>query len=65
MSFEEVLIQRLKEVQAATAIESVTKPRGRDAFDYGHACGLYEGIELALGTIEAILDEIDERERAS
>lgn len=65
MSLEDVLIRRLKEVQAATAIESVTKVRGHEAFDYGHACGLYEGIEIALSTIEAILDEIDAKERAS
>ncbi len=65
MSFEDVLIRRLKEVQAASAIESVTKPRGRDSFDYGHACGLYEGVELALGTIETLLDEMDAKERES
>ncbi len=47
----EVVIGKIKEVQAAAALQSLTNPNGKEAFDYGTACGIIRGLELALNVI--------------
>jgi lipid-binding SYLF domain-containing protein len=56
------LIGRLKELRADIAEDAMTAPSG-DAFAYGRAVGIYAGVSMALGAIEALLDEAKARER--
>jgi hypothetical protein len=44
----ERFVDTLKREQAVTALEALKKPRERDAFEYGLACGLVQGYERTL-----------------
>ena len=56
----EVLLQRLEEEQATLAVETLTQPSGREAYDFGRAVGLYAGIERAK---IVLIDLVKEHER--
>ncbi len=56
----EVLLQRLEEEQALLAVETLTQPSGREAYDFGRAVGLYAGIERAK---IVLLEMVREHER--
>lgn len=49
------LIKRLEDEQRDFALEALTKPSGRDAFEYGRVAGVCEGIERARRIVEDIL----------
>jgi hypothetical protein len=56
----EALLQRLEEEQATLAVETLTQPSGREAYDFGRAVGLYAGIERAK---IVLLDMVREHEK--
>lgn len=53
----EVVIGKIKEVQGAAALQSLTSPNGKTEFDFGTACGIIKGLELALQVIEKDAEE--------
>ena len=62
MALLDLAISALKGRQQQLAIDALKTPRGRDSFDYGRVCGLYEGIGVALQLIEEILNDADQAE---
>lgn len=52
----EQLIAAIKAEQAATALEGLLKPQGRESFHYGHHCGFIQGLEQALVILTKQLD---------
>jgi hypothetical protein len=41
-------LSQLKELRVKHALEALSpNPRNRSAFDYGYACGLVQGLEIA------------------
>lgn len=52
----EKYIETLKREQAETALNALLKPRERDAFEYGLACGLAQAYERMLSLLEEQLD---------
>ena len=61
MSFVANLLKRLEEERDEHAKASLSTPAGRDAFDYGRACGLYQGLVQAH---RLLMDTISEAEDA-
>ncbi len=55
----DVVIGKIKEVQQAAALQSLTQPNGTTEFHYGAACGVQKGLDLALQVITK--DEEDAR----
>jgi hypothetical protein len=56
----ESYLQRLEAEQARLACESLEKPAGKDAFEYGRAAGIYAGLEHAK---RVLMDMFAEKER--
>ena len=52
-------ISKIEEMIPKAAIELLTRPSKKDAFEYGRACGLIEGINLCKTELLAILNEDD------
>lgn len=46
-----MFLQRLETEQAQLAKETLERPSGREAYDFGRAVGMYAGLELAKQTI--------------
>ena len=55
-----MFLQRLETEQAQLAKETLERPSGREAFDFGRAVGMYAGLELAKQTI---IEMVAEHER--
>jgi hypothetical protein len=52
-------IAELLKQEALHASQSLTRPAGKRAFDYGHSCGLYQGLLIARSILERCLNESD------
>jgi hypothetical protein len=60
----DVIVANLKKRQADWAMDALTSPSGRDAYDYGHAAGVLFGLKMAEELIFTVLkDEEDRRNR--
>lgn len=59
----ETVIAKLHTLKAEYAEAALENPRGKDAFDYGQACGIHMGFRLALEAIASLLDEAQKREK--
>ena len=57
----DVLIKRLNDEQTSLAREALTRPQGKDGYDYGRVVGMYAGLEQAKNLINAILEEQETR----
>lgn len=55
-------LQRLEDEKTRLARESLEKPNGRDAFDYGRAAGMYAGLEHAKRVLLELFDEKERRD---
>lgn len=54
----EVYLRKLKGVRDEFATAALTRPKGREAFDYGHACGRHEGLLLAEQLLNSAIEEV-------
>lgn len=61
----EYILTRLEELHKEWAVAACLKPQGKEAFDYGMACGRVKGLVLAKEEIERLLaaDASEEAER--
>jgi hypothetical protein len=60
MNIEQRLLNALKARQAEFALEGLTRPLQRDAFEYGYRTGMVNGYEAAINTLlDLIKDERD------
>ncbi len=57
----DILIKRLEDEQAKLAREALSRPQGKDGYDYGRVVGLYAGLEQAKNLINALLEEQETR----
>lgn len=57
MSFETLLLNRLKTAQQEFAFEALNRPQNRDAFEYGHRVGVVEGYEAAINLLLNLVNE--------
>lgn len=57
MSFETLLLNRLKTAQQEFAFEALKRPQNRDAFEYGHRVGVVEGYEAAINLLLNLVNE--------
>jgi hypothetical protein len=53
----EILIKRLEDEQKTLAIEALSRPAGKDPYDYGRVVGIYAGLEQAKNLIQDIMAE--------
>jgi hypothetical protein len=58
-------IDTLLREQAATALSALKTPRNRDGFEFGHACGMVQGLERALALLNELAEDADGRARKS
>lgn len=56
----QAILQRLETEQAKLARSALEAPSGKDAFEYGRACGMYAGLEQAK---RVLLDLVSEKNR--
>lgn len=57
MNFESALLNRLKTAQTEFAVEALTRPQNRDAFEYGYRVGTVNGYEASINILLSMLDE--------
>ena len=55
-----IFLKAIEDAQAQLARDALSKPAGRDVFDYGRAVGMYAGLEHAKDLIVGL---VAERER--
>lgn len=53
----EILIRRIEDEQASLAKDALSRPQGKDAYDYGRVVGIYAGLEQAKGLISDLMAE--------
>jgi len=51
------LLNRLKANQQSFALDALTRPQNRDAFEYGYRVGVVAGYEAAIKVLLQLLDE--------
>ena len=54
---EQRLLAALKKKQSDYALEGLTRPLQRDAFEYGYRTGIVNGLELAVQTLLDLVKE--------
>ena len=57
MSIEAKLLNRLKADQQPVAVDVLSRPETRDAFEYGYRVGVVAGYEAAINVLLKLLDE--------
>ena len=57
MSIEAKLLNRLKAEQQQFAVDALSRPQARDAFEYGYRVGVVAGYEAAINVLLKLLDE--------
>ena len=57
MNFADRLLNQLKEQQQQFALEALSRPQARDAFEYGYRSGTVAGIEAAIDIIINLVNE--------
>lgn len=60
--FVEILLSKLDGALAEQAVQALIAPQGRDAFDYGRACGFYAGLHHARETLREMISETDDHD---
>jgi hypothetical protein len=50
-------LKRLEDEQKTLAIEALSRPQGKDNYDYGRVVGIYAGLEQAKNLILDIMAE--------
>lgn len=58
----ELYLRKLKVMQAEYSDASLTKPSGKKGFDYGLACGRYQGLLLAEQLLTNVIEEVADDE---
>ena len=53
----EILIRRIEDEQASLAKDALSRPQGKDAYDYGRVVGIYAGLEQAKSLISDLMAE--------
>lgn len=59
----DVYLKKLKETQSEFATAALIRPKGKEAFDYGHVCGKLEGLLLAEQLLNAAIEEVANDEK--
>ena len=54
----EVYLRKLKDLQSEFSTVALTRPKGKEAFDYGHACGKMEGLLLSEQLLNSAIEEV-------
>lgn len=57
MNFETTLLNRLKVSQQQFALDALSRPQERDAFEYGYRVGTVAGYESAINVLLTLIDE--------
>ena len=57
MNFAQDLLNRLKARQQQHAVDALSRPNTRDAFEYGYRAGVYEGYTQSINVLLTMLDE--------
>lgn len=57
MNFETTLLNRLKASQQQFALDALSRPQERDAFEYGYRVGTVAGYESAINVLLTLIDE--------
>jgi hypothetical protein len=58
----ERFLQLLDKEQSEYARQALLTPRGQNAYDYGHAVGVYAGLERAREILDEMLRDKDARD---
>lgn len=53
----EYILARLEDLMQEWALHAALKPQGKEAFDYGRACGVVRGFALAKEEIEKMINQ--------
>lgn len=53
----EILIRRIEDEQVLLARDALSRPQGKDAYDYGRVVGIYAGLEQAKSLISDLMAE--------
>lgn len=53
----EILIRRIEDEQALLARDALSRPQGKDAYDYGRVVGIYAGLEQVKSLISDLMAE--------
>lgn len=59
----ERFIERLKREQAQLALASLTRPNGKDAYEFGLLCGMVQSYDRMLTILKEQQDEADGKPR--
>lgn len=57
MNIPERLLNKLKSKQQELALDFLSRPTNRDAFEYGQRSGIINGIEMSINVLLDLLDE--------
>jgi hypothetical protein len=57
VNFETQLLDRLKAAQRDFALDALSRPQERNAFEYGHRVGLVAGYEAAINILLQLTNE--------
>jgi hypothetical protein len=57
VNFETQLLAKLKAKQQEFALNALSRPQERDAFEYGYRVGVVAGYEAAINVLLQLLDE--------
>lgn len=57
MNIPERLLSKLKSKQQELALDFLSRPTNRDAFEYGQRSGFINGIEMSINVLLDLLDE--------
>ena len=63
MTFDDAFLRAIENAQKSLAVDALTKPQNRDAFEYGRVAGMYGGLEHAKSLLLAILDDEKAKEQ--
>ncbi len=59
----EQFIERLKREQAQLALASLTRPNGKDSYEFGLLCGMIQSYDRMLTILQEQQDEADGKPR--
>lgn len=62
MTFVDTLLKRLETEQGELAREALSRPQGRDDFEYGRMCGLYAGLDRARTILVEMIRDQDDKD---
>jgi hypothetical protein len=59
----ESAIRELTKAEKDFADQALSRPAGKSEFDFGHSCGMYQGLKLSRSILEHALEERDPKSR--